>query len=159
MTKKIKDIKDDGIVDAPKLKLKRTYPEKACANTANCISGGKFAPTDRRQVFCCAKCGEIFRNDKRHLANNTDFKNEKLLRRFDKKLERLFYFFVDGSSRANVWVEFFRYEGIDLRLLVSENTNESTKQQVRWFYRFGTERNTENPEFFIIYQRKIKTNE
>jgi predicted RNA-binding Zn-ribbon protein involved in translation (DUF1610 family) len=135
-------------------KLKRTYPEKTCENNIDCISGGKFLPRDKRQTFCIPKCGENFRNDNRHLKNNREFANEKRLRKMDKKLERLFNHFLSGNF-AEVWIEFFRYEGIDFRLMVYESINNSTNQPVRWFYQYGVERHPEKENYFKIYKRKI----
>jgi predicted RNA-binding Zn-ribbon protein involved in translation (DUF1610 family) len=151
--KKIK-VKSEGDERSPKLKIQRVYPEKVCSNTINCLSGGKYIPRDKRQTFCTPKCGENYRNDQRHLKNNREYANEKRLRIMDKKLERLFNHFLSGSY-AVVWIEFFRYEGIDFSLMVYESKNSSTNQSVRWFYRYGVERHPDKEDFFKIYKRKI----
>jgi hypothetical protein len=84
--------------------------------------------------------------------NRTTYKEEKQLREFNKRLERLYnYFFKDGVCQVHQ--EFLRYEGIDLSKSVSEQQNPETNQPVKWFYEFGTEIHPGGKNWFIIHKR------
>ena len=134
---------------------KRKYPEKLCFNP-NCEFEKKFIPHDRRQKFCCEQCRINFHNDKQHGDNNSSFRNEKLLRQYDKKLEKIYYRCVDKDDYCIVWKGILEYEGINVRLLVEEQQNTHTGEKVKWFYRFGTELDKQRPDFFTIYKKTKK---
>ena len=63
---------------------KRQYPKKACANPA---CGSIYIPHDRRQLYCSTQCRINAANDRRYIANNTRFKDEKQTRKNNKILE------------------------------------------------------------------------
>lgn len=143
--------KDSSLEPAPK--IKRRYPEKHCKNSRHCISGGKFIPHDRRQEYCCVKCGENFRNDRRHLANQNEYRSEKELRSIDAKLQRI-YERYEKDGTACVPIEIFNYEAIDISKMVSEKHNGVTNQPVKCFYKYGFEKHNNSNNFLIIHKLK-----
>ncbi len=160
---KRKNIKKDGVV-----KTSRTYPERECANNKQCISGGKYIPHDRRQKFCCSKCGENFRNDLRSERNSTIYIHEKYLRTIDKKLGKLYQKFLKGNI-AKVNQAYLIYEDIDPSFVVRlgkkvQKANEvnlanalngikNPATSISWYYQYGLARDPNAVNDFIIYKR------
>lgn len=132
-------------------RTKRKFQEKQCINP-KCLYFPVYTPTRKNQKYCCEQCQIDAGNDRAQTANKTKYKEERLLRQYDKKLQRLYEFFVK-DGRCAVWIEFFRYEKIDLTKLVHEQTNQNTRQRVLWFYEYGTERDPANPDWFFIHYR------
>lgn len=130
----------------------RTYPERTCANPL-CEHGKIFIPHDRRQLYCCPRCGENAGNDRARELRLTKFSVEKELRDIDKKLGKLYAHYLKDNY-CFVHQSIFNHELIDLRLSVEQSTNTITSQQVRWFYEYGVEMHPENKTYFIIYKRK-----
>ena len=128
----------------------RRYPERICFNQA-CIK--EFTPHDRRQKFCCEQCRVDYYNDRRHFANNSTFRNEKILRDCDAKTAKIFFRFADKSGFCEVPLILFQHEGIDLRLAIEENENTKTGGRVRWFYKYGTEIHPRKPGYLIVHKR------
>ena len=138
-----------------KKRSKRVYPPRVCINP-KCTFGGKYTPHDKRQQYCNPQCRSDFNNDKRSDNNNSVFKKEKLLRSANKKLGKIYKVYVNKEGYCVVHREIFRYEGIDLRLLVDDQANVQTGGKTRWFYEFGTEMHPKDQNFFIIHKRETK---
>lgn len=135
-----------------KHRSKRKYPERDCANP-NCGFEQRFFPHDRRQKFCCEQCRVNFHNDIKHANNKTIYKAEKSLRAFDKKLEKIYYAFVNEDGYCIVWKDILAYEGINVALLVHEQQNTNTGGKVKWLFKYGTELHPNNPNYFIIHKK------
>lgn len=129
----------------------RRYPKRRCKNS-NCQVEPEFAPHDKRQEYCSVQCRTDAGNDKRREDNLKIFGNEKKLRQCDKKLEKIYNHFVEGEY-AVVHKDYFNFEKIDLRLLVTTQTILQSGQQIRWFYKYGTERSAKDENYFIIHKK------
>jgi hypothetical protein len=129
----------------------RIYPTRPCLNKA-CSYGGKFTPHDKRQLYCCVQCRINASNDKRSALNNGKFVSEKLLRRYDQILSKLYKKYFKDDVCA-VKLDIILHEEIDLRLLTSDALNANTNQRIRWMYDYGTERHPKDESFIIIYKR------
>ncbi len=138
-----------------KHRSKRTYPERDCENP-NCGFEQRFIPHDRRQKFCREQCRINFYNDRRHNDNRTVFKDEKSLRQFDKRLDKIYKAFVNKDGYCQVWKGIFSYERINVSLLVQEQQNTTTGGKVKWFYKYGTELHPTDTNYFIIHKKQAK---
>lgn len=143
-------------VKAEKAAMKKTgrvFDETRCTNT-NCRYTPNYTPKRKNQRYCCVQCQIDAANDRAQEKNKTKYKDEKLLRLYDKKLQRLYSFFhKDGV--AQVHISYLRYENVDLTKSVHQQINGNTNQPIRWFYDYGTERNTKDHDWFFIH-KKIK---
>jgi hypothetical protein len=132
---------------------KRKYPKRKCANL-NCTHEKEFEPHDKRQLYCTLQCRTDASNDRRSLTNSTTYFQEKILRQYDKLLEKIHNRFLKDKS-CIVNKAYLNYEGVDVSLLVEESINKKTGNKVKWFYRYGTELHPTDPDFFIIHKKPI----
>lgn len=104
---------------AKQSRSKRKYPERLCANNS-CAYVRIFIPHDKRQEYCCVQCRTDHNNDLRASINNTRFLNERLLRLYDKKLEKVYNRWVDSKGYCAVFKGYLEHEEIDLRFATQE---------------------------------------
>ncbi len=134
-----------------KRKSKRKFEERDCIDP-NCVYFRRFTPTWATQTYCCRQCQIDNANGRVKEKNRTTYKEEKELREFNKRLAKLYNFFMKDDV-CQVYEEFLRYEGINLAKCVSEQQNPRTNQPVKWFYEYGTEIHPSDSNWFIIHKR------
>ncbi len=137
---------------AKQSRSKRKYPERVCANNS-CAYVRIFIPHDKRQEYCCVQCRTDHNNDLRASINNTRFLNERLLRLYDRKLEKIYNRWVNSKGYCAVFKGYLEHEEIDLRFATQEERNISTNGKTRWFYNFGVEMHPKSEGYFIVHKR------
>ncbi len=151
MKKKKEKNNDKPPIDGSENGTKRKFDDRNCINP-NCKYFPVYMPKRNNQKYCCVQCQIDAANDRAQEKNRTKYRDEKLLRLYDKRLQRLYSFFVKDGV-AQVHIEFFRYENVDLSKLVQQQTNSDTEQPIRWFYEYGTERHPSQHDWFRIHFR------
>ena len=114
---------------------KRQYPKKACANPA---CGSIYIPHDRRQLYCSTQCRINAANDRRYIANNTRFKDEKQTRKNNKILE-LIWKKLEREKQKLVSKEVLELERFKFDSHAMINQNSKTKKNIFWFHDYGLE--------------------
>lgn len=144
--------KDKGGKEGETVKVsKRKFDLRKCVNQT-CRYQPEYTPKRKNQKYCCQQCQIDAANDLAQERNRTKYQDEKFLRAYDKKLQRMYTFFLK-DGQAQVHLEFLRYENIDVAKSVHEQTNNITGQRIKWFYEFGLERHSTSPDWFLIHHR------
>src|SRR5689334_3971739 len=127
----------------------RRYPERKCKNPA-CTS--KFEPHDRRQEYCEPQCRVNANNDKRFLANNTRFKDEKQARLNNKILESIWKKLNDQKQKL-VERSILEWEKFKFDSQVLINRNSKSGMNILWYYDFGIELVDKSRNLFEIHKK------
>jgi hypothetical protein len=126
---------------------KRVYPEKVCANPDCAMPGGKYIPTDRRQIYCSPQCGINARNDRRFRDDHEKFAHAKILKKNYRILEMLY----KNSSENNIKSispETLNLLKFELSVFSSQTINEKSGRMVSWYHDMGLEL-TDSMHFII----------
>jgi hypothetical protein len=135
------------------VRSKRRYAKRHCKNP-NCQHEPVFTPHDSRQVFCCSQCATNFFNDQRKKHDEGKFLDVKYLKHYDVTLAKMYSKGVDSKGYCCLHVAYFKYEGLDLTMLVKERRNGDTGSTIRWFFDFGIEQHNTDKDFFIIHKKQ-----
>ncbi len=133
-------------------KSNRTYAVRRCKNPT-CDYGNEYTPTWFTQKFCCNQCRINFHNDQRRAKAAGSHSDKKLLEMTDKLLGEIKRKATVGGITINDAL--LRYDGVDIRLSVTQETNKESGNQIRWFYEFGLEYLPEEKRY-VIHQKSIR---
>lgn len=133
-------------------KSNRTYALRVCVNP-NCDFGKDYIPTWYTQKYCCKQCRVNYHNDKRREKVGGSHSDKKLLEITDKLLGEIKKKAIRGNLR--ITDNLLKYDGVDTRLSVTQETNKATGNQIRWFYEFGLEYLPQE-KHYVIHQRTKK---
>lgn len=139
-------------IDEQQLRSRRRYPAKDCINP-NCEYDKVFVPHDARQQFCGVQCRTNFFNDKRRIDAQGKYGDEKKLRSIDKVLARMYSKGVDIKGYCCLNICYFKYEQLDISLLVRKEINTETSRLINWYFEYGIEMHPNNSNYIIIHKR------
>lgn len=134
-------------------KSNRTYPVRLCKNPI-CDYGNEYTPTWYTQKFCCTQCRVNFHNDQRRTKAGGTHSDKKLLEMTDKLLGEINRKATSSGIRIND--SLLKYDGVDIRLSVSQETNKQSGNQIRWFYEYGLEFLPQENRYVIHQKSKRK---
>lgn len=127
----------------------RRYPERKCKNPACGIS---FEPHDRRQKYCETQCRINANNDRRFMANNSRFSDEKQVRLNNKILESIWRRLVNQKQKL-VEKSILEWEKFKFDSQVLINRNSKSGRNILWYYDYGLELVDQARHLFEIHKK------
>jgi hypothetical protein len=126
---------------------KRIYKEVKCANPE---CGRRYAPHDKRQLFCEPQCRINFNNDKIQNLNKGRYHREKTLRACDAILEMLLTsdFYRDDKIAESI-ISAFHVDP----MVGSLEHNDDTGLPIFWFHAYGLELTDDRKRLYTIHVR------
>ena len=127
----------------------RRYPARKCKNPTCKVS---FEPHDRRQEYCERQCQINANNDKRFLANNSRFIDEKQARRNNKILESFWEKLKDKKQKL-VSKGLLEWEQFKFNSQTLINRNSKSGKNILWYYDYGLEQVDEPRGLYEIHKK------
>ena len=127
----------------------RRYPSQKCKNPA-CKT--LFEPHDRGQEYCGPQCRINANNDKRHLANNTRFVDEKQARLNNKILESIWRRLLNDKKKL-ISQGILEWEKFKFDSQASIKKNTQSNNNILWYYDYGLELVDPSKKLFELHRR------